>query len=187
MIKKLKIFADSLVSSMVLIIAVIIFEIVFFFVKIKKDIEGHALNMIDKVPITYIDIIGQLNKNPIFNNLPNEQKSKIEVTLKTIFSQSIKDLVNLNKQILNQKRKKSLIVLYVSLFIYIIITLIFGFLLRNHIDFIKLFAFVSLTLVITAIFEIIFYFTIFSKIKTTNEEKLLIKLHSEFINYLKEK
>ena len=183
----IKIFSDSLVSSMVLIITVIIFEIIFFFVKIQKDIENHALKMINKVPITYIDIIGQLNKNIIFNSLPNEEKIKIDTSLKTIFSQSIKDLVNVNKNKLNQKRKRSLIILFVSLFIYIIITLILGILLRNHIDFKKMLLFVSLTLFITAIFEIIFYFTIFSKIRTTNEENLLIELHKELINYLTKK
>ena len=180
----LKIFSDSLVSAMVLIIVVMIFEIIFFFVKIQKDIENHALNMINKIPITYIDILGQLNKIPIFNVLPDEEKLKVEASLKTILSRSIKDLVDINRDKLNKKRRKSLVVLFVSLGIYIVITLILAILLRNQIDFTKLVIFVSLTLVITAIFEIIFYFKIFSKIKTTNEESILIKLREETINYL---
>ncbi len=183
----LKIFSDSLVSSMVLIIAVIIFEIAFFFVKIQKDIESHALKMINKIPINYIDILGQLNNFPIFNILPNEQKIKIETSLKTILSSSIKKLVDINRDKLNKKRKKSLIILFVSLFIYIIITLILGISLRNQIDFTKLIVFVSLTLVITAVFEIIFYFAIFKKIKTTNEESVLIKIREEIINYIQDK
>ena len=80
---------------------------------------------------------------------------------------------------------KALIILYLCLFIYIVITLILAIILRKHIDFYKLIVFVSLTLIITAIFELVFYFKIFSKIKTTNMESLIIKLHEKLIDYLK--
>jgi hypothetical protein len=182
----IKIFSDSLISSMVLIIAVIIFEIIFFFVKIQKDIKKYSLKMIDKIQVND-NILEKFKNNVSMNNLFSQipQLNNLEHMIKIRFSQSIRDLVEINKKKLNNKRKKALTILYLCLFIYIIITLILAIILRKHIDFYKLIVFVSLTLIITAIFELVFYFKIFSKIKTTNMESLIIKLHEKLIDYLK--
>jgi hypothetical protein len=50
-IKMLKeIFANSLISALCLVVLVVIFEIIFFFAKIKKDIESNSVRLINKIP-----------------------------------------------------------------------------------------------------------------------------------------
>ncbi len=173
------IFADALVGSFILITFVIIFEIIFYFVKINKDIESNTDNLQNNAPEVTIDIPGLLDKIKI------EDKNihiLISNVLKKSLSESIRDLVNINKENIKNRRRKSLIVLLVILSIFFIITIILSIKLRNYINFQKLAVFVLLTLLITGICEIIFYFNIYSKLKTVNNEKLLITLYNKITN-----
>ncbi len=173
------IFADSLVGSFILISFVIIFEIIFYFVKINKDIESNTDHLQNNAPDLTIDIPGLLDKIKIEDK---DIKTKITNVLKTSLSESIRDLVNINKENIKNRRRTSLIVLCVIILIFIIITIILSIKLRNYINFPKLAAFVLLTLLITGICEIIFYFQIYSKLKTVNNERLLITLYNKITN-----
>ena len=50
------ILGDVIVGSITVIIAIIIFEIIFYFVKINKDIESGTINAINNIPDINIDI-----------------------------------------------------------------------------------------------------------------------------------
>ena len=54
--------------------------------------------------------------------------------------------------------------------------------LKDYVNFSKLAAFVLLTLFITAVFEIIFYFKIYSKLKTINNDRLIITIYNRIKN-----
>ncbi len=155
------IFADALVGSFILISFVIIFEIIFYFLKINKDIESNTDNL-------------QNNIQDIIINIPE--------LLKINLSESIRDLVNINKKNIKNRRRKSIVILCIILLIFFIITIILSIKLRNYINVPKLAAFVLLTLLITGICEIIFYFVIYSKLKTVNNQKLLITVYNKITN-----
>lgn len=173
------IFADALVGSFILITFVIIFEIIFYFLKINKDIESNTDTLQNNIPDITIDIPGLLDKI----NIKNENiQTEISNILKISLSESIRDLVNINKENIKNRRRNSIIVLCIIIAIFFVITIILSIKLRNYINFPKLAAFVLLTLLITGICEIIFYFKIYSHLKTVNNERLLITLYNRITN-----
>ena len=166
------ILGDALIGSITVIIAIIIFEIIFYFVKINKDIEFGTINAINNIPDINIDIkkyFPQIN-------------SDSEKTIKNVFSQSIRDLVDTNKNKLKNRRIISVLVLIIFVIVFIIITVSISIYLKNILDFSKLATFVLLTLFITAVFEVIFYFLIYSKLKKINNQLLLITIYDRLQN-----
>jgi ABC-type maltose transport system permease subunit len=166
------ILGDAIIGSITVIIAIIIFEIIFYFAKINKDIESSTINAIKAIPDITIDLKKYFPE--INSDSENDIKSK--------FSQSIRDLVEVNKDKLKNRRIISIVVLIILLIIFIAITVSISIYLKNVLDFSKLFAFVLLTLLITAVFEVIFYFTIYSKLKKVNNEILLITIYNRLQN-----
>jgi hypothetical protein len=166
------ILGDAIIGSITVIIVIIIFEIIFYFVKINKDIESSTINAINSIPDITIDI------KKYFSGVTSDSEKEF----KNKFSQSIRDLVDVNKDKLKNRRIISIVVLIILLIIFIAITVSISIYLKNVLDFSKLFAFVLLTLLITAIFEVIFYFTIYSKLKKVNNEILLITIYNRLQN-----
>ncbi len=164
-----ELFANSLISALYLVILVIIFEILFFLFKVKKDIEENSLRLINKIPNIPID------KNISIPGIKNENKNEIIVNARI----ALENLVLENQNKLKNQRIQSVLWLALLIVIFTIITIVITILLVNIIDFKKLIAFVILTFVITAGCEIICYFKIFSKIKTTNDESLLLELYKQ--------
>jgi hypothetical protein len=164
-----ELFANSLISALYLVILVIIFEILFFLFKVKKDIEENSLRLINKIPNIPID------KNISIPGIKNENKNEIIINVRT----ALENLVLENQNKLKNQRSQSVLLLALLIVIFTIITIIITIFLVNIIDFKKLIAFVILTFVITAGCEIICYFKIFSKIKTTNDESLLLELYKQ--------
>jgi SNF family Na+-dependent transporter len=92
---------------------------------------------------------------------------------------ALENLVSENQTKLKNQRTKSVILLVLIIVIVSIITILMTIFFAEMIDFKKLISFVILTFVLTAVCEIIFYFEIFSKIKTTNDDSLLIELYNQ--------
>ncbi len=164
-----ELFVNSLISALYLVILVIIFEIIFFFLKVKKDIEGNSLRLINKMPHIPIE------KNIPIPGIKNENKNEIIGDAKM----ALENLVSENQTKLKNQRTKSVILLVLIIVIVSIITILMTIFFAEMIDFKKLISFVILTFVLTAVCEIIFYFEIFSKIKTTNDDSLLIELYNQ--------
>lgn len=175
-----KIFIDALMGAMCLIIMIIIFEIIFFFTIIYKNLESNSRSLIDNLPEYKIDVDSLTN----LQELKQNEKQVLNQNAKMKISLFIKKLVDVNNDKLNHKQKVCLIVLFVFVTIFILITIILLFFFRNIIDFKKITIFVSITVFITAICEIICYFNIFSKIRTTNEDNLMIKLYDILRNMI---
>jgi hypothetical protein len=168
-----ELFVNSLISALYLVILVIIFEIIFFFIKIKKDIEANSLRLIDKIPDIPIDKIISIS------GIKNENQNEIISNMKT----SLEDLVSENKSKLKNRRTKIVITLFMLIVIFAIIIILMSVFFKSSIDFKKLIAFVTLTFVLTAVCEIIFYFEIFSKVKTTNDDSLLVEFYKQLTSF----
>jgi hypothetical protein len=168
-----ELFVNSLISAIYLVILVIIFEIIFFFFKIKTDIEANSLRLIDKIPDIPIDKIISMS------GIKNENQNEIITNMKS----SLEDLVSDNQTKLKNRRTKSIIIISVLIIIFTIITILMTMFFQSMIDFKKLIAFVILTFVIVMVCEIIFYFEVFSKIKTTNDDRLLIELYKQLTSF----
>jgi hypothetical protein len=168
-----ELFVNSLISALYLVILVIIFEIIFFFLKIKKDIEANSLRLINKIPDIPIDKIISMS------GIKNENQNEIIRNIKT----SLEDLVSENQSKLKNKRTKIVITLFTIIVIFAIIIILMSVFLKSMIDFKKLIAFVTLTFVLTAVCEIIFYFEIFSKVKTTNDDSLLVEFYKQLTSF----
>jgi hypothetical protein len=168
-----ELFVNSLISALYLVILVIIFEIIFFFIKIKKDIEANSLRLIDKIPDIPIDKIISIS------GIKNENQNEIISNMKT----SLEDLVSENQSKLKNRRTKIVITLFMLIVIFAIIIILMSVFFKSSIDFKKLIAFVTLTFVLTAVCEIIFYFEIFSKVKTTNDDSLLVEFYKQLTSF----
>ncbi len=155
-----EIFVNSLISALCVVILVIIFEIIFFFFKIKKDIEANSLRLISKIPVL-----------PFYNGSAETE-------------QILANLVSENKTKLKNERIKRIGLVVILLVIFIIFTTILTILLYNMIDFTKLISFVILTFVAIVVIEIILYFEVFSKLKTTNDNSLLVELYNQIMTDL---
>jgi len=168
-----ELFVNSLISALYLVILVIIFEIIFFFIKIKKDIEANSLRLINKIPDIPIDKIISMSR------IKNENQNEIITNMKKTFE----DLVSENQTKLKNRRTKSVIIVGVILIIFATITILMTIFLKSTIDFKKLIAFVMLTFVLTVVCEIIFYFEVFSKVKTTNDDSLLVEFYKQLTSF----
>ena len=168
-----ELFVNSLISALYLVILVIIFEIIFFFIKIKKDIEANSLRLIDKIPDIPIDKIISMS------GIKNENQNEIIRNIKT----SLEDLVSENQSKLKNRRTKIVIILVVLIVIFASIIILMTIFFKSIIDFKKLIAFVLLTFVLTAVCEIIFYFEVFSKVKTTNDDSLLVEFYKQLTSF----
>ena len=168
-----ELFVNSLISALYLVILVIIFEIIFFFIKIKKDIEANSLRLIDKIPDIPIDKIISMS------GIKNENQNEIIRNIKT----SLEDLVSENQSKLKNKRTKIVITLFILIVIFASIIILMSVFFKSIIDFKKLIAFVTLTFVLTAVCEIIFYFEVFSKVKTTNDNSLLVEFYKQLTSF----
>lgn len=155
-----EIFVNSLISALCVVILVIIFEIIFFFFKIKKDIEANSLRLISKIPVLPLSN-GSAETEQILANLVSENKTKLK-----------------------NERIKRIGLVVILLVIFIIFTIILTILLYNMIDFTKLISFVILTFVAIVVIEIILYFEVFSKLKTTNDNSLLVELYNQIMTDL---
>jgi hypothetical protein len=166
-IKMLKeIFANSLISALCLVVLVVIFEIIFFFAKIKKDIESNSVRLINKIP-----------NLPIVNGISINEIQNIDTI--NNYQEILNNLIIDNKEKLKNERIKRASILFIIVIIFTIFTIIIGILLSNLIDFKKLIVFVILTFFITIIFEMILYFNVFSKVKTTNDDSLIVELYNQ--------
>ncbi len=177
-----QIFIDSLVSSFVLVTVIIIFEIIFYFIKVNKDIESYTDTLFKQMPSINTDFLNGLKTNDVFINLPELEKPNIVNVINSNISKSITDLVNINKDKLSHRRIKCLFILVSIVTIFLIITIFLSITLKDYVNFSKLAAFVLLTLFITAVFEIIFYFKIYSKLKTINNDRLIITIYNRIKN-----
>jgi hypothetical protein len=175
-------FINSLVSSFVLVLAVIVFEIIFFFLVVEKDMETRSIRLINNDILCKLnintDITCDIKPNPIPTSTSKPHKKLIDIIPNNIKEQidtEIENLIDINKDKLKERRKKCLIVLFTCLISFTLITLLLMIYNRSIIDFNKLFGFVGLTLLITAVCEAMFYLFIFTKMKTINNPLLILQ------------
>jgi hypothetical protein len=66
---------DSLISSLLITLFIVVFEIAFYHLAINKTIEEGASGSIRNIPKIYINFIQELNKINSYKNLPDYQKT----------------------------------------------------------------------------------------------------------------
>ena len=143
-----------------------------------------TLNIVNNMPIYNIDLTSELKKNNKYNNIDPKNKEKILITLKTIISNSLRDLIDKTNQSIKKNKKIRLIVLLVIICILIIITIFLCILLRKYIDWKKIILFEVITFVLIALCEVFFYFEIFSKYSEGNVYQTQIDIITSLKNYL---
>ena len=179
-----KLLFDILISTLIIVLLVIIFELIFFFQIINKNMNNATLNIVNNMPMYNIDLTSELEKNDKYKKSNDINKGVILITLKTIISNSLRDLVEKTNQSIKKDKKIRLIVLLVIISILIIITVLLSILFRKYISWKKIVLFEVITFVLIALCEVFFYFEIFSKYNEGNTYQTQIDIITSLKNYL---
>jgi len=179
-----KLLFDILISTLIISLLLIIFELIFFFKIINKNMNNATLKISNDMPYYNINLTNELEKNNNYNNLDSKNKEHVLIFFKTIISNSLRNLVDKKNQFIKKDKKIRLIVLLFIILFFIVITIFLSILLRKYINWKKIILFEAITFVLIALCEIIFYFEIFSKFSEGNVYQTQIDIITLLKKYL---
>ncbi len=168
------IFSDVLISSLLLTVFIIIFEITFYFVIINPALENTVISFIDNTNPYYINLTKE------FPELSQAQQNII----KNEISNTIRQTINKIESNIKSKRKKLLAILFGLLSVFIIFVITISILLRKKINWLQNIIFIILTLILIGGVEIYLYLFVYSKLNSTNYISLKNKIITSVKEYL---
>jgi len=180
-------YSEILISTLLIILIIVSFELIFFFTIIMPETEHSIKSQINNSPGININLLDLLNKNLTANQVKLTAQATAYVQLNTAIVERLLKLDdNIKDYNKNFKKRRTAIlgILIGCLVVLILLTAILSFVLRKYINWKKILFFLTTSLFITAIGEIYFYYGIFSKLKSVNETRLMNELITNLRKYL---
>ena len=175
---------DSIFTAFAITIFVVAFEIAFYYVIINKTIQNEASKIVNNMNPIFIDLNTILNNQQTYNNLDSTTKKFIYDGVKQIISDSTRQTVSQIQNNIKNQRKKVEIGLFTIFAVFIIITIIFGFIVRKNISWKQTVLIVLISVIIISASEAYLFFDIYSKLKSGNSLQILTKINQYMQDYL---
>jgi predicted PurR-regulated permease PerM len=175
---------DSIFTALAITIFIIGFEIALYYIIINPTIQDEASEIVNNMTPISINLQTILRKNQAYNILdPDTQKRNYD-NIKQIISDSTRQTVIQIQDDIKNRRKNAEIGLFVIFAVFIVITVIFGFIVKKNISWLQTILIVVISLIIIAASKLYLFFEVYSKLKRGNPLYIQTKINQHIQYYL---